>query len=345
MTLNCIQNLISKSKGKLQPFILTAIKSLLQEGHLTQTAQLVKNKCLTLNPSTPWNERIPAICNTMRNTIPCGSVIISEDKNHNNFTIQFISPTIKKSPITSINSAPQSKTKNVQKKEIIKVKNTNKEFSGINPKTTKLLILGCSDSKSRQPNNLHNQSYQNYDFGPQLNLARNSRLNQYLNLPHGHFNNTNRGANDVQKKQYYMSALNTANRRPTLTVYGSNSSPFFCPNMKTLYLAAIQNKNLHILIVSGLYGLIRYDDYINDYHFRIDNGQNSWGNTISNAIGKYVNDNNINNNDVHYCLSGSYLPYLTNIHPSWKNRWTDYGTGMASARWNARDLSDFLQNL
>jgi len=44
MPLSCIQSLISKSKGKLQPLILTAIKSLLQDGEYTQSAELLKKK-------------------------------------------------------------------------------------------------------------------------------------------------------------------------------------------------------------------------------------------------------------------------------------------------------------
>lgn len=89
MSLNCIQNLITKSTGKLQPSILTAIKSLLENGAHIQSAEMVRKKCQSLYPNTPWETRIPAICNTMRNTTNCNSQIISEDRNHNNFTIKF----------------------------------------------------------------------------------------------------------------------------------------------------------------------------------------------------------------------------------------------------------------
>lgn len=89
MSLNCIQNLITKSTGKLQPSILTAIKSLLENGVYTQSAEMVREKCSATNPNISWHARIPAICNAMRNTTKCGAIIISEDKPHNNFTIKF----------------------------------------------------------------------------------------------------------------------------------------------------------------------------------------------------------------------------------------------------------------
>ena len=46
-------------------------------------------------------------------------------------------------------------------------------------KKNKVLIIGCCDAKSWQPNDLHNGEYVNYDFGKSLDDLRKSRLDFY----------------------------------------------------------------------------------------------------------------------------------------------------------------------
>jgi hypothetical protein len=144
MPLSCIQSLISKSKGKLQPLILTAIKSLLQDGEYTQSAELLKKRCITMYPKTNWKARIPAICNAMRNTSNCGSIIITEDKDHNNFTIQFSSSTIKVNLKTQSKPSIEIVPKTSKSKEIIKIEKTQKQnFLTIAPNKPKLFFQGA----------------------------------------------------------------------------------------------------------------------------------------------------------------------------------------------------------
>lgn len=203
-------------------------------------------------------------------------------------------------------------------------------------KTPKLLIIGCCDAKSQQPIGLANGGIVNYNFGAPINVSRNIRLAFYNALPANHFVNRPNGA-----QAYYLAAQNIANRRQALDVYGSNRSPFYNPAMKALYRLKIQNCNLHLLIVSGLYGIIRHDDYINDYHLGIKKGPNVWGINISNAVSDYIRINNIDNDAIFYSLSGDYLPFL-NPQPNWKNLWLNHG---GHGHNQANDLMFFLNNI
>jgi hypothetical protein len=203
-------------------------------------------------------------------------------------------------------------------------------------KTPKLLIIGCCNAKSLQPIGLANGGFVNYNFGNAINTNRTIRRALYTALPAIHFVGQPNGA-----QPYYLGALNDANRREALDVYGSNRSPFYNPAMKALYRLKIQNCNLHLLIVSGLYGIIRHDDYINDYHLGINRGPNVWGINISNAVSDYIRVNNIDNDAIFYSLSGNYLPFLIPL-PNWKNLWLNHG---GHGHNQANDLMDFLNNI
>jgi hypothetical protein len=203
-------------------------------------------------------------------------------------------------------------------------------------KTPKLLIIGCCNAKSIQPNNLQNGNIINYSFGNAIDNSRANRLDFYTALAANHFVNRPNGG-----QQYYIEALNNECRREALDVYGSNRSPFYKPLMKDLYREKINDCNLHLLIVSGLYGIIRHNDYINDYHLEITTGPNIWGNEINNAVSAYMEVNNIDEDAVFYSLSGNYLPFLNPL-PQWNNLWLNHpGHGHNQAN----DLMIFLNNI
>ena len=194
----------------------------------------------------------------------------------------------------------------------------------------KLLIIGCSNSKSTQPNSLDNDNYENYNFGNEINSYREIRENYYINeLPIGYFNSQVRNGNNVDR-QYFMNALNN-NPQKALDLYGSNQSPFYNPQIKGLYRLKIETSNLHLLIISGLYGLVKHSDYINDYHLEIYKGRNVWVNSITNAINQYINDNQIDHNLVFYSLSDKYLNKI-NPNTQWKNLWISHDRGQTSAK-------------
>lgn len=192
-----------------------------------------------------------------------------------------------------------------------------------NNKTPKLLIIGCCDAKSYQPNNLPNGKYVNCNFGDSLIKLRKSRLEFYKELPDSYFNKKKRNG-ELANKTYFMDSLNENNRREALDVYGSNRSPFYNPDMKKLFKDKIKNSNLHLLIISGLYGIIKHDDYINDYHLEIGRGNKKWaGSQIQEVVKNYISDNKIPNTNVFYSLSDNYLPFLKPI-PQWENLWLSH---------------------
>jgi integrase len=133
--------------------------------------------------------------------------------------------------------------------------------------------------------------------------------------------------------------------RQTIRVLGKGNKermiPLGNPAMKALYRLKINNCNLHLLIVSGLYGIIRHNDYINDYHLEINKGPNVWGINILNAVSDYIRVNNIDNDAVFYSLSGNYLPFLNPL-PNWKNLWLNHG---GHGHNQANDLMVFLNHI
>jgi hypothetical protein len=202
-------------------------------------------------------------------------------------------------------------------------------------KTPKLLIIGCCNAKSQQPIGLANGGFANYNFGNAINTNRIIRRAFYTALPANHFVGRPNGA-----QPYYLAALNNANRRQALDVY---DGAFYQPILQGLYRLKIANCNLHLLIVSGLYGIIKHDDYINDYHLEITDGPNIWANNITNSIREYIKVNNINNDEVFYSLSNNYLNFITPL-PIWKNLWLQNGR-IGSLWTSANIISKFLNNL
>jgi hypothetical protein len=247
---------------------------------------------------------------------------------------------LKTSYISKINPIPQkSSTKSTIQKPIdkqIEELLENIDWKKLkDKKTPKLLIIGCCDAKSQQPIGLANGGRVNYNFGAPINASRAIRLAFYNALPANHFVNRPNGA-----QAYYLAALNNANRRQALDVY---DGVFYHPILKGLYRLKIANCNLHLLIVSGLYGIIKHDDYINDYHLGITDGPNIWANNITNSICEYIRVNNINNDEVFYSLSNNYLNFITPL-PIWKNLWLQNGR-IGSLRTSANIVSKFLNNL
>lgn len=194
----------------------------------------------------------------------------------------------------------------------------------------KLLIIGCSNSKSVQSNSFNKNYDKNYNFGNAINSYREIRKNYYIDeLPNGYFNSQVRNGNNVDR-QYFMNALNN-NPQKALELYGSNQSPFYNPQIKGLYRLKIETSNLHLLIISGLYGIVKHSDYINDYHLEIYKGRNIWVNSITNAINQYINYHQIDHNSVFYSLSDKYLNKI-NPNTQWKNLWISHDRGQTSAK-------------
>ena len=84
-----MENRILNANGVLQSTILRAILNLYNGGLHVMTARIVREECYNIDNAVDWGRRLAAICLAMRNTIECGGAIVGENRNFNNFTIEF----------------------------------------------------------------------------------------------------------------------------------------------------------------------------------------------------------------------------------------------------------------
>ena len=96
--------------------------------------------------------------------------------------------------------------------------------------------------------------------------------------------------------------------------------------------------------MSGLYGLLDFNDYIIDYHLEIKKGGRKGYNwcdgEINSIILSYVKSQRIEDENVFYCLSDSYRLAL-NPKDNWFNLWKGDDRGKNSAK----ELYDFLAEI
>lgn len=101
---------------------------------------------------------------------------------------------------------------------------------------------------------------------------------------------------------------------------------YFTEELRNLYEEKIKSNSLHLLILSGLYGVLRYDDSIIDYHLEITKNP-LWKKkndlTIINSIKRYIEENQIPEENVFYSLSkNGYVQALKPIK-LWNNLWVN----------------------
>ena len=89
MNINCMNDKIANSHNSLRPIILRAILNIYQNGNNEISAKMVKIECGIIDNTVIWDNKIPAICSGMRNTLECGGRIKGEDRDFNGFTIAF----------------------------------------------------------------------------------------------------------------------------------------------------------------------------------------------------------------------------------------------------------------
>lgn len=154
----------------------------------------------------------------------------------------------------------------------------------------KLLIIGCSDSKSVGGTKLENTT--NDYFCDSLQEFRTTRKNQYeqklIENPE-YFNH----GNGMNRPNYYDNAWSGDLYKRAIERY---TGILYRDDLMRIYDRLINNGELHLLIVSDLYGLLRYDDQIKDYHYSLNNTQNI--NTFARrhltpAIINYIEENKI----------------------------------------------------
>jgi hypothetical protein len=326
---------IANAHNPLKPIILSAILNIYQNGNNEITAQMVKIECAEIDNTIIWNNRIPAICSAMRNSLDCGGRIIGENRDFNGFTITF-------GANVEGNIDLQTKNKTSENKE--KSKTIKKESESANQKIDflinsldwekikdknckKLLIIGCSHSKNGGGEVNIEQDY--FAQQNELIINRNLRFNQYTNLLQNnqkYFKERIGYFNEQNDNSLFMPAIERYNGR------------FYSDVLRQLYQEKNQNSNLHILIISGLYGVIEFRDSIIDYHLEMKK-KSFWtkkkNSIVHDSISKYIKENKIDDEMVFYSLSQagnhSYVNALNPIE-DWKNLWITHGRGAAAVR-------------
>jgi cytoplasmic iron level regulating protein YaaA (DUF328/UPF0246 family) len=254
------------------------------------------------------------------------------------------------------NKEIKSKTKRVKKPKVLKSILSQNADSVINEiigqidfdrmsKKNKLLIIPCSSSKVSGGLRANNQNYflqnnQNGVYEEFLN-QRFQRSLQYIELLHNN-------AAYFEKKggnQSFIDIFNEGNLLPAFVRYAGTRSDFYKPALTNLYCNKNRNTNLHILIISGLYGVIEFRDAIINYHLKINGPNACWMNvgnfTLRNSVQQYMDINNIEGDNVFYAVSPSNYDKALKPLGNWKSLWVDIGRGSNSAKCVRR----FLENL
>jgi hypothetical protein len=334
--MNCIKNLIVQATGPLLPTVLTAVLNLHKNGQFKISALEVRDECAIMKPTISWRNRIPAICNGMRKLTDCNWRIVSEDRDYNEFTIELSKniDKINKSTKSKSTISPQNKRVKPSKKN----NNMTQQTPSINElpwakindtSKNKLLIIGCSSSKKdggdiiKKPKNT---------FGAIIKKHRELRMDYYSNLI---AENDNYFYPNIKR---YKSALK---EEKLMEAYKRYNGTFYSDELRELYNKANLKNNFNILIISGLYGILDYKDQIIDYHLEMTKGGrrgNDWNDTeIKNVILNYINNKEIADTNVFYCISKGYQEAL-NPKPEWHNLWVGGDHGHKSAN----HLKDFL---
>jgi hypothetical protein len=217
----------------------------------------------------------------------------------------------------------------VEEQKITILKKIESKISILNNKSIpKLLILKCTDSKT-ESGLINNTPH--YDFGINLNNLRNNRIEYYNRLI-------------IQSPEYFKDKLARCNigllnhlTLPAIDRYANNKSSTFTKNKVAALRNCIKNNNLHLLILSGLYGVLKYDDQIIDYHLEMNKGDNWYGNFIHDSVKKYIQANKISNDCVFYSIGSNLSSYHNSLKPNqfWTDLWIEHGRGhAASSFWN-----------
>jgi cytoplasmic iron level regulating protein YaaA (DUF328/UPF0246 family) len=353
--MNCLETKIIDATGPLKPLILNAILNLYKKGIHKISARELKAECYDLDSTKDWNARLPAICNGMRNAIECGWIIISEDRNFNEFTIAL------ETTHDSLREPVEVKNTKSDKKDIKEAKEVNNKFlikngsknlvnldwSKINDKKkNKLLIIGCSSTKIHGGQNFKNNYFSDLD------LQRNKILKQYLDLlenpiPTNYFIKSRNVIGPVDNT-YFKQQTNNKLFLPAVERY--TGGDFYKQIHKSLYYQKNQESNLHILIISGLYGLLEFRDSIIDYQLEVNKirfWNDAKNNTVNKAVKKYIKDNRIDNDLVFYSLSPSNYKTVLNPENEWTDLWkTNPGGRIVNSKVSAAYLvEEFLSKL
>lgn len=232
------------------------------------------------------------------------------------------------------NKSSDSAVENKSEIAKVKIKKVIKsiDFDKLKSKP-KLLIIPCSGSKLPGGNINHIQDYflQNNveDLYNDLVNERHQRMGQYIDL----LNEQPEYFEGHGGADFHMLNLNNGGYLPAIERY---SGRFYNQELRDLYFDKNLNSNLHILIVSGLYGILEFTDSILNYHLEIKKANAIWKSTnnftLQEVTKKYIDINKIENENVFYAVSPSDYEGALKPLESWKSLWVSGGRNANSVK-------------
>jgi len=201
-----------------------------------------------------------------------------------------------------------------------------------NKSKNKLLIIGCSGTKMPGGGENNKNYFSGYE---NIKKYRNIVLEQYRILidnptPQDYFNKRRNGRGAINNN-YFIKQIDNTLFLPAIDRYSGGR--FYSSELKELYKQKNNDCNLHILIVSGLYGILELTDSIIDYQLEI-NKFKIWSEennrSINEAVVRYMADKKIENDLVFYSLSPSSYEKALKPNAEWHNLWKTTPSGRYS---------------
>ncbi|MGL2999401.1 hypothetical protein [Flavobacterium sp. RSSB_23] len=296
----CLQNKITIANGVIQPIILQAILNLYQQGNHQMTAKMVQNHCLILDNITLWNQRIPAICNSMRNATECGGIIIGEDRNFNDFTIAFNGNDTNLFAPTPKSKSTNEKDKSTSKAKSPQAKNNTNQAKIILSKNFKVVMI-CAGQKN-------NSFFTAYP------------IEKFVDNPS---NNFEHHPDDIKEnsettwRDYLIDNQNDKNLLEAYRLYVPRTLP-------NVYLESHNRFMANLYILSAGWGLVRANYRLPKYDITFSKATNVSLNARRNFnTTQYQDFNQLDkndDNDIVFIGSPDYIPLFIHLTENLKNR-------------------------
>lgn len=303
----CLQNKIADS-SKLRPTILKAILNLYNRGIGKMTAEMVKNECLDLDISKPWNERIPAICLSMKNATECGGRIIGEYREINGFTISFDDNGNNLEISTPKKTSPKAET-NKKEKPIFSSNTPNKktkiELEKLNLSKNFKVVMVCAGGKK--------DSF--FTAYPDENFVNNA-VQKFEHHPDEIMNN-----GITSWRDYLMNNQNDNNLLEAYNLYKRNE-----------YRCLFKKYKNDFYILSSGWGLVNSEFKLPKYDITFSKTANNITKRIYNNASQYNDFNQLVINsfeDIIYVGGNDYLELFYQLTQNLPNRKIIYHFGTA----------------
>jgi hypothetical protein len=273
----CLQNKIANS-SKLRPTILKAILNLFNRGISKMTAEMVKNECLVLDISKPWNDRIPAICLSMKNATECGGRIIGEDRDFLGFTIDFDGNAINLDLSTPKKTSQKGKSNKKDKSNSSSITTyTNEiEIEKLNLSKNFKVVMICAGDK-------HNSFFKSY---PKENFVNKPEL------ANEHHPDDKMHNKQTSWRDYLIKNQSDTNLKKAFELYNPTKTKY--PN---IYINLFNRYKSNFFILSAGWGLVNSDYRLPKYDVTFSSGKKILDKTrrkkksIYNDFNQFYDDN------------------------------------------------------